>query len=194
MKQYFSSTIWQEVHVKMKFLRYKTYFFHTTCTWVYLQRSMPEHYLPFHGGFSRWNNTYSSEWVSPTSQSVHLLVSVCQCNLTSSTTPLCWTRFISCFFYLIEAGWRWSHYLNKIPAWSPTTLLKRLWHRCFSANSGILLRTYFVEHLQIAASETGSIKNNNKVRSLSKFWFFFVQKSWFFFGNSEHLDLKNYEV
>ena len=41
----------------------------------------------------------------------------------------------------------------------------------------IIKSTYFLEHLRTAASENGSIKSNNTVRSLPNAWFFSVQKS-----------------
>ena len=41
------------------------------------------------------------------------------------------------------------------------------------------VRKYFVEYLRKAASENGSVKNNNTVRSLSK-KFFFRTKELFF--------------
>ena len=47
---------------------------------------------------------------------------------------------------------------NKVAGLKPATLLKRFWHRCFSANFAKFLRATFTEHIREAASETSANK------------------------------------
>ena len=57
--------------------------------------------------------------------------------------------------------------LHKAPAWRPTILLKKTPAQVlFCKICKIIKSTYFLEHRRTAASENGSMKSNNTVRSL----------------------------